>query len=116
MHFPQPQPTQRARRVEFNRMAPAAIRFEHGRYGLGKLRTISSTGGLLRLSKPHVPGTLVEVIFMSPTGPVLGLAELLNPVSATMKCLQPFKFIMIDDDDYGRLNNLIGAFRQNTDD
>lgn len=53
---------------------------------------------------------------MSPTGPVLGLAELLNPVSATMKCLQPFKFIMIDDDDYGRLNNLIGAFRQDTDD
>jgi hypothetical protein len=88
-------------------MAPAAIRFEDGRRGLGKLRTISLTGGLLRLSKPLVPGTLIEVIFMSNGDPVLGIAELLTPVSATLKCLQPFKFIMIDDDNYQRLNSLI---------
>ena len=88
-------------------MAPAAIRFEDGRRSLGKLRTISLTGGLLRLSKPLVPGTLIEVIFMSNGGPVLGIAELLAPASATLKCLQPFKFIMIDDDDYQRLSSLI---------
>jgi len=44
---------------------------------------------------------------MSNGGPVLGIAELLTPVSATLKCLQPFKFIMIDDDNYQRLNRLI---------
>jgi len=106
-HFPQPHQNQRAVRVQFHTMAPAAIRFEDGRHGPGKLRTISLTGGLLRLSKPLVPGTLIEVIFMPYGGPVLGLAELLTPALETLKCLQPFKFIMIDDDDYQRLSSLI---------
>lgn len=88
-------------------MAPAAIRFEDGRHHLAKLRTLSLTGGLLRLSKPLVPGTLIEVIFMSNGAPILGLAELLTPALETLKCLQPFKFIMIDDDDYQRLSSLI---------
>ncbi len=109
MNFPQPHQTQRSARMQFPRMAPAAIRFEDGRHGPGKLRAVSLTGGLLRLSRPQVPGTLVEVVFLSPGGPVLGLAELLSPVSPTLKCLQPFKFIMIDDDDYQRLKALVGT-------
>ena len=44
---------------------------------------------------------------MSRSGPVHGLAELLNPVSATLKCLQPFQFIMFDDAYYRRLDGLI---------
>ena len=79
-HFPQPHQNQRAVRVQFHSMAPAAIRFEDGRRGLGKLRTISLTGGLLRLSKPLVPGTLIEVIFMSNGGPVL--AWIIHEVSS----------------------------------
>lgn len=59
------------------------------------------------MPRPLVAGTLAEVIFVSPDGPVLGVAELLSPVSPTLKCLQPFKFIMIDDDNYRRLNRLI---------
>ena len=106
-HFPQPHQNERADRVQLHRMAPATIRFEDGRRSLGKLRTISLTGGLLRLSKPLLPGTLMEVIFMSNGRPVLGVAELLTPASATLRCLQPFKFIMIDDDDYQRLSDLI---------
>jgi hypothetical protein len=106
-HFPQPHQNQRAVRMQFHSMAPAAIRFEDGRHSRGKLRTISLTGGLLRLSKPVVPGTLIEVIFVSNGNPVLGLAELLTPALDTFKCLQPFKFIMIDDDDYQRLSSLI---------
>jgi hypothetical protein len=94
-HFPQPNENQRAARVQFQNMAPAAIQFEGGRRGLSKLQAISLTGGLLRLSKPLVPGTLIEVIFPSHGGPVLGLAEMLTPASATLKCLQPFKFILI---------------------
>ena len=90
-------------------MVRAAIRFEDGRHCSGKLRTISLTGGLLRLSKPQVPGTLVEVMFLSPRGPVVGMAELLGPVSATLKCMQAFKFIMMEDDDHRRLRGLIGA-------
>ena len=44
---------------------------------------------------------------MSNGDPVLGLAELLTPALETLKCLQPFKFIMIDNDDYQRLGSLI---------
>jgi hypothetical protein len=44
---------------------------------------------------------------MSNGGAVLGLAEVLTPASDSLKCLQPFKFIMIDDDDYRRLSSLI---------
>jgi hypothetical protein len=84
-----------------------ALRFEDGRHTSGKLRTVSQTGGVLQVSKPLVPGTLLEVIFMSSSGSVLGLAELLSPISTTLKCLQPFKFIMFDDDDYQRLTCLI---------
>ena len=40
-------------------------------------------------------------------GPVLGLAESLTPALETLKCLQPFKFIMIGNDDYQRLGSLI---------
>jgi hypothetical protein len=106
-HFPQPHRKHRAVRVEFHSQVPAALRFEDGRHCLGRLRKISLTGGLLRMSQPLVTGSLVEVTFISSRGPVLGLAELLSPASATLKCLQPFKFIMIDDDNYRRLNSLI---------
>jgi hypothetical protein len=109
-HFPQPHQKQRAVRVEFHVRVPAAIRLEDGRRHSGRLRKISLTGGLLRMSESLVTGTLVEVIFLSLGGPVLGLAELLTPVSATLKCLQPFKFIMIEDNDYRRLNSLIVGF------
>jgi hypothetical protein len=115
MHFPQPKPPQRSARIQLHPLTPAFVRLEDGRYRRGKLRTISLTGGLLRLQKPYIPGTLVEIVFHSPSGPVLGIAELLTPVSATLKCLQPFKFIMIDDEDYRRLGRLIEASLTRTD-
>ena len=108
-YFPQPHRKRRSARVEFPFMIRAALRFEDGRHCPGKLRTISLTGGLLRLSKPQVPGTLVEVMFLTAKGPVVGVAELLGPVSATLKCMQAFKFIMMEDDDHRRLRGLIGA-------
>jgi hypothetical protein len=106
-YFPQPHPKRRSARADLDSIVTATLRFEDGRHSRGKLRTISRTGGLLQLSKPRLAGTLVEVTFMSRSGPVHGLAELLNPVSATLKCLQPFKFIMFDDADYRRLDSLI---------
>jgi hypothetical protein len=109
MHFPQPMPPHRSARIQLHHLTPVFVRLEDGRYRRGKLRTISLTGGLLRLQQPHLPGTLVEVVFDSPTGSVLGIAELLAPVSATLKCLQPFKFLMIEDEDYRRLSQLIEA-------
>jgi hypothetical protein len=113
-HFPRPHRKQRAIRVEFHAGVPAAIRFEDGRHRSGRLRRISLTGGLLHVSQSLVPGSLVEVTFISPTGSVLGVAELLSPASATLKCLQPFKFVMIDDDNYRRLIRLIWSSQGGT--
>lgn len=106
-HFPQPHKKRRAVRVEFHAQVPASLRFEDGRRSSGRLQKVSLTGGLLRVSKPLIAGALVEVIFVSRGRPVLGLAELMPPASATLKCFQPFKFIMIDEDNYRRLNSLI---------
>jgi hypothetical protein len=107
-HFPEPDKNRRALRVQFPGTLRAVIRLEDGRRTSGRLRLISLTGGLLRLSEPLIPGTLIEVFFMSQTGPILGIAELLGPPSATLRCLQPFKFVMIEDADHQRLKRLIG--------
>ena len=106
-YFPEPNPNQRAPRLNLDAARPAVIRFEDGRWTPARLMAISLTGGLLQLNKPVVPGALIELVFMSQGGPVLGLAELLSPASATMRCLQPFKFIMIDDGNQEKLTQLI---------
>lgn len=106
-YFPEPNPNHRAPRLFLNAARPAVIRFEDGRWSPAKLMAISLTGGLLQLNKPVVPGALIELVFMSQGGPVLGLAELLSPASATLRCLQPFKFIVIDDGNQEKLTQLI---------
>jgi len=106
-YFPQPHPKRRSARADLQSKVTATLRFEDGRQSRGNLRTISRTGGLLQLSRPQLAGTLVEVTFMSRSGPIHGLTELLNPVSATLKCLQPFKFIMFEDAEYRRLDSWI---------
>jgi len=107
-YFPEPHPSQRALRLRLNTSCPAVVRFEDGRWLSAKLVAISLTGGLLQLTKPLIPGTLIELTFMSQHGPVLGLAELLQPASPRLRCLQAFKFVLIDDSDHQKLTELIG--------
>jgi hypothetical protein len=108
-YFPQPHSRRRATRVKLAGAAPATIRFDDGRRSTGKLQMVSVTGGLLRLPEPLCPGALVEMMFLTPAGPVLGMAELLSPCSATLRCLQPFRFIMMDDGDFHRLRTALAA-------
>lgn len=63
-------------------MPQATIRFEDGQRPSARLQTISVTGGLLRVLKPPSPGAVVEVMFCTCAGPVLGMAELLSPCLA----------------------------------
>jgi hypothetical protein len=72
----------------------------------GSLAVISSTGGLLCLSKPLIQGTRVKVMFVTPRGPVLGAAEMLNPVSWTE---QPFRFVALAYGDQRRLQDITGS-------
>jgi hypothetical protein len=70
------------------------------------LEVISSTGGLLRLSKPLIRGTRIKVMFVTQGGPVLGAAEMLTPISWTE---QPFRFVALAHSDQQRLQAITGC-------
>ena len=103
-HFPQPHPTRRAARVQLGGSVLAAIRFDDGQRSRGKLYSISTTGGLLKLAKALEQGDFVEIGFQTKVGAVIGMAEMLAPArKATDGILQPFRFIALGDDDHRNL-------------
>ncbi len=108
MTSPQPH-AERALRVRLPGMPQATIRFEDGQHSSARLQTVSITGGLLRVLKPLSPGVIVEVMFWTYAGPVLGIAELLGPYSAVRIGLQPFRFIAMDDTDLQTLRTAIAS-------
>jgi hypothetical protein len=88
-------------------MPPASIRLENGQRSTAKLQIISITGGLLRVLKPFSPGAIVELFFPTPTGPVLGMAQMLMPCPSAPIGLQPFRFVAIDNSDLRKLRAAI---------
>ncbi len=102
--LPQPSPDRRAPRLNLSDVTPAVLRFEDGHRTQGQLEVISLTGGILCLPKPVGREARVKLIFVTPTGPVLGTAEMLKPVSWTQ---QPFRFVGLDKDDQRRLQESI---------
>ena len=70
----------------------------------GKLKVISITGGLLSLSSPLNQGAPFKLMFLTETGQVSGVAEMLTPISST---LQPFRLVEIDEADRHRLDAAI---------
>ncbi len=109
MDSPQPHAKQRALRVRLPGMPQATIRFEDGQRPSAKLQSVSMTGGLLRVLKPLSPGAIVEVMFWTHVGPVLGIAELLGPCAAVRIGLQPFRFIAMHDTDLQTLRIAIAS-------
>jgi hypothetical protein len=103
-HFPQPHPTRRAARIQLGGSVLAAIRFDDGQRSRGKLYSISTTGGMLKLAKPLSQGDFVEIGFQTKVGAVIGMAEMLSPMrKATDGVMQPFRFIALGDDDHRNL-------------
>jgi hypothetical protein len=94
----------RAQRLNLSDITPAVLRFEDGHRTQGQLEVISLTGGILSLPKPVVRQSRVKLMFVTPTGPVLGTAEMLKPVSWTQ---QPFRFVGLEKDDQRRLQDSI---------
>ena len=64
----------------------------------------SLSGGLLGVPKPLNQGAHVKLMFLTETGPVLGEAELLRPISWTA---QPFRFVSLREGDQHRLEAAI---------
>ena len=103
-HFPQATPNQRAPRVQLNGSVAAAIRAESGQTARAKLQSLSLTGGLLQMSQELSTGDFVEIAFHTRSGPIQGMAEMLQPVRKFKSaCLQPFRFIALGDDDHRKL-------------
>ena len=102
-HFPQPHTQKRAPRLHLGGSIAALVMLEDGQRAKGKLQTVSVTGGLLRLTKSLGHGDFVEVAFQTETGPVRGMAEMLNPMRGAEGTLQPFRFVALGDDDHRTL-------------
>ena len=106
MTRPAPSLTCRAPRIRTTERTPAVLRFQSGDCVTGRLEVFSATGGLLCLSKPLIRGTRIKVMFLTQTGPVLGSAEMLTPVSWTQ---QPFRFVALASEDQRRLQAVTGC-------
>jgi len=102
--LPQSHASQRAARVPLADVTPAVLRFDDGSCSLGRLQIISLTGGLLCLPRPLDQGSRVKLVFLTHTGPVLGAAEMLRPLSWS---LQPFQFVTLREGDQHRLRAAI---------
>jgi hypothetical protein len=106
MTSPAPSLARRAPRIRTTERTPAVLRFQSGDCVTGRLEVFSSTGGLLCLSKPLIRGTRIKVMFLTQTGPVMGSAEMLTPVSWTQ---QPFRFVALASGDQRRLQVITGS-------
>jgi hypothetical protein len=108
MAFPQSHSARRAPRLRLADSIPALVRKENGQRAKAKLRTVSITGGLLRLSNALSQGDFVEVSFQTQTGLVQGLAEMLSPAPGPDDgVLQAFRFIALDDDHHRTLRTAV---------
>jgi hypothetical protein len=114
-YFPQPNPAKRASRVKLGGSVVIAIRSEGTQPVRAKIHELSATGGLLILSKAFEQGAFVEVAFQTSQGTVHGMAELLSPrCRSTSGCLQPFRFVALDDEDYNRLRMALESLLDQT--
>jgi len=102
--LPQAEPERRSPRVRLVELTPIVLRCQDGHRVSGRLQCVSMTGGLVAGTSPLPPGSLVRLMFITPKGPVAGMAEMLHPVSWTE---QPFRFAAIPESDRHRLRAII---------
>ena len=111
-HFPLNNSPQRSPRVRLNGSVSAAIMAEGGHRARAKLQSISVTGGLLQLQHHMSAGDFVEIAFHTRSGPIRGMAEMLQPTRTYQTaCMQPFRFIALDDDDHRKLRMALDSAR-----
>ncbi len=94
----------RSQRLQLAEAIPIVLRRQDGHRVSGRLQCVSLTGGLIAPASLLPPGSMVNVIFVTPKGPVTGTAEMLRPVSWTE---QPFRFAALPDSGQHRLRAVI---------
>ncbi len=96
---------QRAARLQLGEDGiPAVLRSPEGGCNQASLKTVSLTGGLLSLPQELDEGSSQKLMFVTHTGPVLGTAKMLHPVSSH---LQPFQFVALHQSDKRKLGEAI---------
>jgi len=114
-YFPQPHRANRERRLKLSGSIVVAIRSEGTHPVRAKLHELSVTGGLLILCKALEQGEFVEVAFQTSVGTVHGMAELLAARSESDSgCLQPFRFVALDEDDHTKLRMALDSLLDRT--
>jgi len=107
-HFPQANPNQRSPRLQLHGSVAAAVMAEGGQRARAKLQSISVNGGLLQLQQELSPGDFVEIAFLTRSGAIHGMAEMLHPTLQLRRaCLQPFRFIALADGDHHKLRRAL---------
>jgi len=114
-YFPQSNPAQRARRVRLPGSVVVEVRSKGSQPVRAKLHVLAVTGGLLVLSEALEQGEVVEVAFRTTHGAIRGMAELLPARSKSKSgCLQPFRFVALEDEDHTRLLTTLESLRNQT--
>jgi len=103
-YLPQTPAHWRSPRAQLADITPAVLRLPDGRGSRGTLQTISLTGGLLSMANPLDRGSRANLMFLTASGPFLGEAEMLTPVSPTC---QPFRFVALEELAQRRLRTII---------
>ena len=106
-HYPQINALHRATRIQLA-TTQALIKQSDGIKTKARLQTVSTTGGMLHLTKALDEGDFVEVAFQTRSGNVHGMAEMLHPLRSKQgNILQPFRFVALGDDDHRALHMTI---------
>jgi hypothetical protein len=115
-YFPQLNPARPATRLKLSGSVVVAVRLEGDSQPVrAKLHELSATGGLLILSKALEQGAFVEVAFQTSRGKVRGMAEVLSPrKESTLGCVQPFRFVALDDEDHTTLRTAMESLMDRT--
>ena len=78
--------------------------YGEGSQTIGRLETVSRTGGCVGMEAQLAESTLVHVQMRTLTGTITGVAEMLTPVG---RGRQPFRFIAMDEMDVRRLEQFV---------
>jgi hypothetical protein len=83
-------------RFRLTETTPAVIQFQNGLRMVGELHVVSRNGGLLLLPASVSQGSVVDLMFHTHRGQVLGKVEMLVPVNSTQ---QAFRFVALPESD-----------------
>jgi hypothetical protein len=100
---------QRSTRVKLGGSILALVLLENGRQIRARLSQLSINGGLLSFENPLDEGIKVTVLFHVGMTSVRNRAQMLFPMWATQGCLQPFRFLELEEGLRARLTRELGS-------